>query len=73
MAQVIMKSWRYGMKKVSLTMLQCELLKIPLKTAKSNVNKLLDDNEIILNIEDENIALNFYKKAEEIGVNCILN
>jgi hypothetical protein len=54
-------------------MLKCELLKIPLKTAKSNVDKLLDDNEIILNIEDENIALNFYKKAEEIGVNCILN
>lgn len=73
MAQVIMKSWKYGMKKISLTMLQYELLKIPLKIVKSNVDQLLDDNEIILNIEDENIALIFYQKAEEIGVNCVLN
>ena len=73
MAQVILKSWRYGMEKVSLTMLQYELLKIPLKIAKSNVDQLLADNEIILNIEDENTAFIFYQKAEEIGVNCVLN
>jgi hypothetical protein len=73
MAQVTMKSWRYGMKKISLTKLQTELLNIPLKDAHENVNKLLDDIEVILDIEDLNLALDFIKRAEEIGVNCILN
>jgi len=73
MTQVIMKSWRYGMKKIYLTKLQTELLNIPLKEAHENVNKLLDDIEVILNIEDKNLALNFIERAEEIGVNCILN
>jgi hypothetical protein len=73
MAQIIMKSWIVGLKKVSLAKLQTELLNISLKEAHKNVCLLLDDNEIILNIEDENIALNFYQKAEEIGVNCVLN
>lgn len=68
-----MKSWRYGMKKIYLTKLQTELLNIPLKEAHENVNKLLDDIEVILNIEDKNLALNFIERAEEIGVNCILN
>lgn len=68
-----MKSWRDGLKKVSLAKLQTELLNISLKEAHDNVILLLDNNEIILNIEDQNIALDFYKKAKEIGVNCILN
>ncbi|WP_026711592.1 hypothetical protein [Flavobacterium filum] len=73
MAQVTMKSWRYGMKKISLTKLQTELLNISLKEAHENVTKLLDNIEVILDIEDLNLALNFIKRAEEIGVNCILN
>ncbi len=68
-----MKSWRYGMKKISLTKLQTELLNISLKEAHENVTKLLDNIEVILDIEDLNLALNFIKRAEEIGVNCILN
>lgn len=61
------------MKKISLTKLQTELLNISLKEAHENVTKLLDNIEVILDIEDLNLALNFIKRAEEIGVNCILN
>jgi len=72
MAKVIMKSWRDGMGKISLTKLQMELLNISLKNAKSNVDLLLDDNEIILEIENEFLAKEFFQKAQSIGVNCKL-
>lgn len=71
MAKIIMKSWREGMEKVSLTNLQIELLKKSLKESKNNVDSLLDDHEIILEIEDEQLAKEFFEKAEKIGVNCI--
>ncbi len=67
-----MKSWREGMKKVSLTKLQIELLKKSLKESKCNVGSLLEGNEIIFEIEDRILAMEFYLKAEEIGVGCKL-
>ena len=41
MTKVIMKSWREGMKKVSLSKLQVELLKTTLTIAKQNVDRLV--------------------------------
>jgi hypothetical protein len=72
MVKLIMKSWRSGLEKVTLTMLQIELLKISLKEAKNNVDSLLDNNEVILEIENKKIALEFYEKAGKIGVNFFL-
>lgn len=72
MAQVIMKGWRVGLKKISLTKLQTDLLKISLKEAHNNTNLLLDDIEIVLEIEDNDTAILFHKEADKIGVDCVL-
>lgn len=72
MAKVILESWREGLEKVSLTKLQMDKLGISLKESKSNVDSLLEDEKIILEIDDENLAIEFFKEAERIGVNCKL-
>ena len=73
MAIVIMKSWKEGLEKVSLSKLQIELLKLPLNEAKGNVDALLDGKEVTLNIKDENIAKQFFHEAERIGVEGVLS
>lgn len=72
MAKVIMKSWREGLQKVSLTKLQAELLKKSLRESKDNVDSLLEGKEVIIEIESENTAMIFLRKAKEIGVECEL-
>ena len=66
----MMKGWREGMEKVSLTKLQVELLKLSLKESKSNVDSLLDNDIVIIEIKDAIVAKEFFKKAEDIGVIC---
>jgi hypothetical protein len=70
MIKVIIKGYREGMQKVSLTKLQVELLKTSLKQAKSNVDSVLDDREIIFEIENESLAITFMEKVNQLGVNC---
>lgn len=72
MAKVILESWREGLEKISLTKLQMDKLGMSLKESKSNVDALLEDHRIILEIDDENLAIEFFKEAEKIGVNCKL-
>ena len=72
MTKVIMKSWREGMKKVSLSKLQVELLKTTLTIAKQNVDRLLDGEIVVLEIEQESIAVEFCENAEKIGVDCLV-
>ncbi|HCT85680.1 MAG TPA: hypothetical protein DF296_10840 [Candidatus Margulisbacteria bacterium] len=72
MAIVILQSWRKGLKKVSLTKLQVEILGKSLKESKSNVDLLLDDMEVIIEIDNIDLAHEFLKEAENIGVNCKL-
>lgn len=72
MADVIMTNWREGLKKVSLTKLQTDLLKISLSEAHKNTNTLLDNIEITLEIEDINTAILFQQEADKIGVDCVL-
>lgn len=72
MAKVILESWREGLEKVSLTKLQIEKLKISLKESKSNVDSLLNNERVILEINNVNLAKEFYDEAEKIGVNCRL-
>ena len=72
MSKIIMKSWREGLKKVSLTKLQVSLLHRPLAEAKNNVDFLLEGNEV--EIETDNIALaqEFKIAANSIGVDCVI-
>ncbi|MDW8851520.1 hypothetical protein SD960_15550 [Flavobacterium sp. MMLR14_040] len=56
MAKVIMESWREGLQMVSLTKLQYEKLGLSLLESKTNADMLLEDQIIILEIEDENVA-----------------
>lgn len=72
MAIIIIKSWREGLQKVSLTKLQNDLLKKSLKESKNNVDLLLDGNEIRIVIEDIALAEEFVLRANEIGAECIL-
>ncbi|CAC9973341.1 hypothetical protein [Flavobacterium panici] len=72
MAKVIMESWRYGLQVVSLTKLQYEKLGLSLLESKTNADMLLEDQIIILEIEDENVAREFLEEADRFGVNCRL-
>lgn len=72
MAKVIMESWRYGLQVVSLTKLQYEKLGLSLLESKTNTDMLLEDQIIILEIEDENVAREFLEEADRFGVNCRL-
>ncbi|GGF27339.1 hypothetical protein [Flavobacterium limi] len=70
MAKIVMESWREGLKGVSLVKLQNEILGLGLKEAKTNLDNLLDDIQIILEIADENSAKYFLEEADKLGVNC---
>lgn len=72
MAKVILESWRVGLKKIPLTKLQHEMLGKSLKESKSNVDRLLDNEEVIIEIDDLDLAQNFMEEAEKIGANCKL-
>ncbi|WP_417939045.1 hypothetical protein [Flavobacterium sp. RS13.1] len=70
MAKIVMESWREGLKGVSLVKLQNKILGLGLKEAKTNLDNLLDDIQIILEIADENSAKYFLEEADKLGVNC---
>lgn len=70
MAKVILESWREGLEKISLTKLQMDKLGMSLKESKLNVDALLEDERIILEIDNEDLAREFLNEAEKIGVNC---
>lgn len=70
MAKVVMESWREGLMVLSLTKLQYEKLGLSLLQSKTNVDLLLEDEVINLEIEDQNVAREFLKEADRLGVNC---
>jgi hypothetical protein len=72
MTKIILKTWREGLQKVSLTKLQVEILGKSLKESKSNVDALLNQEEVSIEIEDLNLARLFLEKATDIGVECEL-
>jgi hypothetical protein len=69
---IIIKGWREGMQKVSLTKLQSDLLEKSLKESKNNVDLLLDGNEIRIEIDNLDLAQEFVSKADKIRADCIL-
>ena len=68
--KIIIESWNEGFQKVTLTHLRIDLLKISLKVAKSNVDKLLDGHSITIDVNNEQLALTFVEKAKNINANC---
>ncbi|WP_314241336.1 hypothetical protein [Empedobacter tilapiae] len=68
--KIIIESWNEGFQKIALTHLQIDLLKLSLKEAKSNVDKLLDGHSIIIDVNNEQLALTFIEEAKNINVNC---
>lgn len=72
MAKVILDSWREGLEKLSLTKLQVNMLGKSLTESKINVDSLLDGKKVVLEIGNLELANEFLKEAEKIGVNCEL-
>ncbi|MFL9844925.1 hypothetical protein [Flavobacterium rhizosphaerae] len=63
-----MVGWKEGLQKVSLTKLQHEMLGMSLREAKQNVDLLLEGKEIVVEIDNNDLAVKFMKEAEAIGV-----
>lgn len=72
MAKIILDSWREGLEKITLTKLQVDMLGKSLTESKFNVDSLLDNRKVIIEIGNLELAKEFLKKAEKIGVNCKL-
>lgn len=72
MIKILLDSWRDGLEKISLTKLQVEMLGKSLTESKMNVDSILDDNKVIIEIDNLDLANKFLKEAEKIGVNCKL-
>jgi len=72
MAKVILDSWREGLEKISLTKLQVDMLGKSLRESKTNVDSLLDNKKVIIEIDNIDLANEFLKEAEKVGVNCEL-
>ncbi len=60
-----------GMQKIKLTLLQKNEFNVPLDTAISNIDKLLNDEEVYLEFENLEKALSFIEKAKDLGVSSI--
>jgi hypothetical protein len=73
MAIVIMKGWQEGLEKVSPSKLQTDILKLPLKQAKANVDALLDGWEVRFEISDETVARKFFYEVKQIGIEASLD
>jgi len=63
-----MNKWKDGLEKVSLSMLQVQLLSLSLSDAKNNVDDLLIGKEVIIKNVEKEKALKFVDKALKIGV-----
>lgn len=68
--KVKLSGWEEGMRKVSLTKLQTEYFGMSLNEAKTNVDGLLDGEEIQIDVKSTKEALKFIQEARKIGVFC---
>ncbi len=70
MKTIAMTGWQEGMRKVSLTKLQVELLGLSLKESKKNVDTLLEGETIKIETNSSATAEEFVREAKKIGVLC---
>ncbi len=74
MATIVLAGWRAGMQKVALTQLQRELLPLSLKEAKENVDRVLESEENVLQLQNpvvlqapDAVAAEFVRRASSLG------
>lgn len=70
--KIVLEDWREGLKKISLTKLQVDLLGISINEAKKNVDLLLEGNKITIEIDNYSKAVIFVNQATILGANCKL-
>jgi hypothetical protein len=70
MAKVLFKGWSYKLQKVSLTKLFGYKMNLPLDTAKSKTDALLDGEAFILETESIDRAEELVKEATAVGAVC---
>jgi predicted dinucleotide-utilizing enzyme len=70
MKTITMSGWKEGMKKIPLTHLQVTLLGLSLKDSKENVDKLLEDMDVVIEANSSETAQSFVREARKIGVVC---
>lgn len=71
MSKIIIYGWDEGLKKISLTHLQIEILKLSLREAKTNVDKILNNELVEIECDDLKQANLFINKSNEIGLKKI--
>lgn len=70
MVKVLFKSWKIGLKKVSLTKYIQKELDLSLNKAKELTDALLDDKSFIIQLKNIEQAKDFVKKATDLGTVC---
>ena len=73
MAKLILKGWKPGLKKVSLTKLLQEQAGLPLTEAKKCVDLLLDHKPSTVAIESTEDALRLAGEVSKLGAVCEVN
>lgn len=70
MGVIIIKGWKDGLEKVSLTKLQMSILNLSLLISKSNTDKLLNGEIVKIDVSNSELGYRFVKKAGRIGAMC---
>ncbi len=72
MVQVIISGWREGLHKINMTKLIWEYTLLGLSEAKACTDRVLDGQQVILQIEDQQAAKQLIKRLESIGVDVTI-
>jgi hypothetical protein len=67
-AKVIFKGWRIGMRKISFTLLLRHSAGLTLKQAQAIKIKVLDNEEVAIDIDDVAVAESLVIEADKLGV-----
>ena len=70
MVQLILKGWKTGLKKVSLTKLLKERTRLTLAPAKDCVDQLLEGETVYIEIASASEARQLAEEISELGVIC---
>ena len=68
MAKVVFKGWRVGMRKIPFTMLLRQRAGLSLKQARDIKTKVLDNEEVVIFVDNIEIARTIAVEADKLGV-----
>lgn len=72
MVKVVLQGWEEGFEKVSLTKIQMNILGFTLQASKQNVDRLLNDEEVVIQVHTLALASEFIVELNKIGVKYTL-